>query len=401
MLTRNSRQQPISIPENSKALLAVSPFIRGGRKVDALDWIKGFTLNGQRYLLSRKEELDMAGEEALSGWQCFALNESIIDAEERTQMELSQFVEHDLNLHAKLLVVDETDETSSWHLGSANMTQAALGDAEAPPRNSEFMLRLTGLQQYIGVQALMQQWTTEADTGLFVQHTFSPIEADHDEQSDRLLRELEFSLINTEWKLKVDSDDGEFFELTLMSEPPKPPCGYEVQVTTLSVLQLQPVAPEVTWDKLKLSQVSALLRFDIFNNGELIQSLVTQAPIEFNYAVNREKAIINELLQNTSQFMNYISMLLQLKPSKGDILGSINRLNGMGEGDVFFSEDSVIFEKLMNAAATSPALLTRIDKLRQQVDEKIIPDDFNELWSVFSQLIGRSAANKCGKEGVR
>lgn len=383
----NQRQSPIRINSSNHAMLAVSPFIRGGSKVDALDWLRTFAPDGQRYLFSRKEELDMAGEEALIDWQCYALNEHLVDAEENEEMEQSSFVENDLNLHAKLLIIDESDSSSSWHLGSANTTQAAIGDASHPPRNSEFMLHLTGSKEHIGVNSMFEQWVNDYGTGLFVEHEFSKLDVNEDESSDRALRLLEFGLIEANWKLTVDSSSNDEYQLTLHEEKIDLPDGFEIRVSTLSVYQPRKLAGEVVWENLKPSQISALLHFDILENDNVISQLVSKAEITFNCDLDRNKAITNDLLENGAQFMSYISMLLQIDPSKQDLMNSSGRQLGQGDDSVFFSKDSVIYEKLMRAAALRPELLERIDRLQAQVDEKIIPDEFKMLWNVFSSFV--------------
>lgn len=69
-------------------------------------------------------------------------------------------------------------------------------------------------------------------------------------------------------------------------------------------------------------------------------------------------------------------------------MNSAGKGDGEGAGVVLFTKDSVIYEKLMRAAALSPDLLERIDRLQAQVDEKIIPDEFKTLWGgVFSSFV--------------
>lgn len=383
----NKRQHPISLKHGNQTMLAVSPFIRGGGKVKALDWLSSFAPDEQRYLFSRKEELDMVGEKALDGWHCYALNEHLVDAEENEEMEQSLFVENDLNLHAKLLVVDETDSTSSWHLGSANTTQAAMGDASNGPRNSEFMLRLTGPKEQIGVHSLIEQWVNEHGTSLFTKHEFSELEETEGEDSDRALRLLEFDLISEDWKLEVNSSGNDEYQLTLNGALIDIPSSFDVRVSILSASQPRALAREVIWDSLKPSQISALIHFEISENDSVIKNLVVQAEITFNCKLDRKKAITNELLENRSQFMSYIAMLLHIDPSKQDLMNSAAKGDGEGAGSVFFTKDCVIYEKLMRAAALSPDLLERIDRLQAQVDEKIIPDEFKTLWDVFSTFV--------------
>lgn len=383
----NKRQRPVHLEHGNQTLLAVSPFIRGGGKVGTLDWLSTFAPDDQRYLFSCKEELDMAGEKALDGWHCYALNEHLVDAEENEEMDQSPFVENDLNLHAKLLVVDETDYTSSWHLGSANTTQAAMGDASNSPRNSEFMLRLTGSKDQIGVHSLIKQWVNEHGTGLFTKHEFSELEETEGEDSDRALRLLEFSLINADWKLEVDLSGDDEYQLTLNGALLDIPPSFDVKVSTLSASQPRALAREVIWDSLKPSQISALIHFEISENDSVVKNLVVQAEIMFNCKLDRGKAITNELLENRSQFMSYISMLLHIDPSKQDLMTCVGNGDGESAGSVFFTRDSVIYEKLMRAAALSPDLLARIDRLQTQVDEKLIPDEFKMLWGVFSSFV--------------
>lgn len=80
-------------------------------------------------------------------------------------------------------------------------------------------------------------------------------------------------------------------------------------------------------------------------------------------------------------------MLLHIDPSKQDLMNSLEKGGVEGTGSVFFTKDSVIYEKLMRAAALSPELLERIDRLQAQVDERIIPDEFKTLWGVFSSFV--------------
>ncbi|EHK2870872.1 phospholipase D family protein [Vibrio parahaemolyticus] len=385
----NKRQRPVHLEHGNQTMLAVSPFIRGGGKVGALDWLSTFVPDGQRYLFSRKEELDIAGEKALDGWHCYALNEHLIDAEENEEMDQSPFVENDLNLHAKLLVVDETDSTSSWHLGSANTTQAAMGDASNSPRNNEFMLRLTGSKDHIGVHSLIKQWVNEHGIGLFTKHEFSELEENEneDEDSDRALRLLEFSLISADWELEVDLSGDDEYQLTLNGDLVEIPPSFDVKVSTLSASQPRALARGVIWDSFKPSQISALIHFEISENDSVVKNLIVQAEIKFHCKLDRRKAITNELLENRSQFMSYIAMLLHIDPSKQDLMNSAGKGDGEGAGGLFFTKDSVIYEKLMRAAALSPDLLERIDRLQAQVDEKIIPDEFKTLWGVFSSFV--------------
>jgi hypothetical protein len=384
----NVRQKPLKFAtDGNNRLLVMSPFIRGGKSIAALDWLASQVPNKKCYLFSRGEELNIAGQEALKKWHCFGLNEQVIDGEEMEEMEQSLFSENDLNLHAKLFVMDEFNGNTSWHLGSANATEAAIGSADAKPRNSEFMLKMTGDIKTLGVGFLLKQLTDVSNNGLFVKHSFSNDQVVDPDNENGALRNLSFELINTTWCLEVDLAVNGLFQLIMRTNKLPDLNGFDVVVSTLAFEQFQSISEEITWQNLKLTQVSALVRFDIKKDGEVVDRLVTQLPLIFNCDVNRNKAIVNDLVQTQSQFIHYLSMMLDIQPNKVGLYEPSQSPGSSSEEGNMFQEESVIFEKLMKAAATHPDLLKRIDTLQQQLDPIVIPDDFKSLWRVFSQFV--------------
>lgn len=384
-----SRQPPISLNAENQALMVVSPFIRSGQTASALEWLKTFAPDQKRFLFSRAEELNLLGKEKLKGWTCYAFNELLVDAEELEEMEVSSFAEHDLSLHGKLIVADETDCVSSWHLGSANATQAALGDGSAAPRNTEFMLKLVGDKEKIGIEMLKQQWTNESNTGLFVE--FEPsddMEMVDNEATEKALRKLEYDIIQADWHLTVNEGMSDnVFDLQLAGPRIDIPNNHSVQVTTLSVVQFRALAVDIQWHHLKASQISALLHFEISMNGNVMKNLVVQSELVLNCEIERKRAITSEIMANSAQFMRYIAFLLQVEPTKQDLFNSTVHHTGQGDTPAIFDKNSVLFEKLMRATATEPELLIRIHKLQSRVEQSIIPDEFKALWQVFSRFV--------------
>lgn len=130
---------PVRFLRPNDCLLVVSPFLKDGAgRFFALDDLARLCPEGKLRLFSRSEELDSVGAEKLEAWTCYSINGDVVDGEERLQIS-----DKKQNLHAKLIII-ERGKTTHWHLGSANATSAALGDAFGKdPRNTEFMLRLT------------------------------------------------------------------------------------------------------------------------------------------------------------------------------------------------------------------------------------------------------------------
>ena len=124
--------KPLELGDDCDEILVISPFIKDmGNQKRALDWLAGHCPSGKRWLLSRSEELDAIGKAALEDWHCFAINEHVVDGEENLELEDGM----EQNLHAKLIVTRHGNN-STWHIGSANTTSAALGDEENTQRTT-------------------------------------------------------------------------------------------------------------------------------------------------------------------------------------------------------------------------------------------------------------------------
>ena len=151
-------------------------------------------LGHKHWLFSRAEELDLIGAKRLAGWECFALNNILVSGEDELARARVQ------NLHAKLVLL-QNGSTSHWHIGSANATKAALGGPHSPPRNTEFMLRLSSSGTMQSAQQLKNQLagTEEEPAGFFVSHQFSQILPQEQSANDPELRKLLHRLIKAEF----------------------------------------------------------------------------------------------------------------------------------------------------------------------------------------------------------
>ncbi|MGF1736516.1 phospholipase D family protein [Photobacterium satsumensis] len=380
------RQKPVAFKHtDNTSMLVVSPFIKGGSDVAGLDWLATYCPDGPRYLLSRAEELNAVGESLLSDWHCFSLNDRVINGEEAMELDQSEFVENDQNLHAKLIVNDQSDGHAVWHVGSANATAAALGTTDKSPRNTEFMLQLKGLKEKVGVESLLNQWIDNDGFGLFVEHEFTEPENNEDvAESENALRIFMHQLLLAQWQLIAVPDSNMTYSLKLSVDALPPLEEFSVRVTPLAAEQFRTIEQALCWYSLKLSQVSALVRFEIIKGSDTQQQFMLQLPLEVEGDIDREAHVLNELVQSQSQFYSYLSMLLQVQPDKS-LFYSSSKGDGIGDFDEqgMIPEDAIIYEKLMLAAAKRPESLKRIDMLQKRLDESVIPQVFKDLWHVF------------------
>lgn len=380
-------------------VLVVSPFLKStGGGIAALDDLATLTSDKtHRWLFSRAEELDAIGEEKLSDWQCFAMNPSIVSGEERHEIH-SDAAQRDIktqNLHAKLIVA-RSGKHAVWHMGSANATTAALGDADSStPRNTEAMLMLSGKiskKNTIGPQQLLEEWMPEKGSQVFVEHEFSELDVAKDESQTRLLRETVHQLISGQWVLDAKLDaSGCHYKLILKTSIDR--IDYNkvtVNVGQLDIAGTRELAPQMLWEEVKLTSISALLPIKVkVNNSDLQKRLIIEAELTIEGGDTRQQQIMGEMVDTPAKVMSYLSLLLQITPDKNDWLGSESKAGETGGTGDFILSGSPVFEQLLIASSRHPQVLKRIQsaikRLKQAGAE--IPEEFLKLWKHFEKDI--------------
>ena len=231
------------------------------------------------------------------------------------------------NLHAKLIVV-ERGQTCHWHLGSANATAAALGNAGNDPRNTELMVRLTGKSNVIGPAALLGQWLDEDNpqNGMFVRHEFDDRVESEGESERNLFRVLSFELIQSNWTLSASEaeSDPTLFEVELsLGEMPKLPEGISVEVGLLPLRgSYRPLDNVIRWNNMNINQLSAFLAVRITSQASSeTEHLVIQTDLDLPSGTDRERRIMEQLVDTEDKFLNYIRLLLQRHPDKNEWFG--------------------------------------------------------------------------------
>ena len=379
--------RPLDMLSPNDSIMVVSPFLKDSvGDVAALDELAHLAPEGNRWLLSRGEELDEIGPEKLEGWSCFSINSDVVDGEERLEIGTGR-----QNLHAKLIVV-ERGNTCHWHLGSANATAAALGSGDANPRNTELMVRLTGKSQAIGPSALLSQWVDEdnSSNGLFVAHQFEE-RAESDGESERdLFRVLSFGLVKANWTLSAREAelDPTLFEVALsVDEMPELPEGLSVEVGLLPIRGSYQSLQNVTcWNNMNINQLSAFVAVRITSEeSSKTEHLVIQAGLELPAGTDRDRRIMEQLVDTEDKFLNYIRLLLQRHPDKNEWFSFDGTGDQTGALATLFG-DSPIFEQLMLAAARDPEVLERIQKMMDRLEGTSVPvpERFAQLWAYFS-----------------
>jgi hypothetical protein len=379
---------PLDFGRGIDELIVVSPFLDAHQPL-ALDRLAART-TGARHLFSRADSLDTLGEAALSGWQCYSLNEAIATGEERCQLQDAQAQD----LHAKLFI-SRSGNTAHWHLGSANATNAALGAADgAVPRNTEFMLRLTSTNAAATPAALLDQWLNNPAGNLFSPHVFKALESVDPDGHEAAMQRLLHQLIAAKWTLRAVAHADARYTLTLtINGAIAIPEGFHVEVGLLCLPgRFAPLPPlperQLTWPDLALTQISAFVPLRITGpTPDGASALVIQAGLQLPAGVDRSGAILRELVDTPEKLINYIRLLLYPDSSKEQWDAVDTSHTGRDDPDLFgFDLTSGIFEQLLQAASRRPEQLLRVRQLivRMKKLDIPIPPAFLSLWRHFS-----------------
>lgn len=334
------------------------------------------------------------------------MNEKIVKGEEL--YEVNNTLEGDFpqsqNLHAKI-IVHQKGKKAYWHLGSANATAAALGDAKnVTPRNTEIMVRLVGPGAKVGPAILMGQWCVpeKPETGLFVKHEFKYSEPDAADSLSSALRKLEHQLISAQWLLDCKKTAGiNKFSLCLSVSP----IAELVEGVTVKVGQLaitgnigkRDFRSKMLWEDMEITHISALIPVEISILREglgLEKRLVIEAVVNIEGGDNRHQLILKSLVDSPDKVMNYLRLLLQVNPDKNEWL-SRGKGDGSGADAGSILSGEPIFEQLLMASSRHPKLLIRIAKLIGELKSSgvDIPKDFADLWAVFGKGVKRERTN--------
>ncbi|HGM6153724.1 TPA: phospholipase D family protein [Pseudomonas aeruginosa] len=379
-------QSPLLSCPNADTVMVMSPFLHA----DALEQLgQG---RARRWLFSRAQELDLLGQERLQGWECFALNPRLIDAEDELSHARAQ------DLHAKMVLLQE-GPVSHWHVGSANATLAALGGIDAQPRNTEFMLCLSSSNARQSAQQLRAELlgSEQEPNGVFVPHGFGALSLEPEQLAEACLRRLLYRLIKADWCMRAVADANGTYTC-LIECPPE-----VLEVEGRWVIEAQPLvsglpqvlAPRLAWEGMGLAQVSAFLILRVFTGAEVASEQVIKLRLEIEDGDNREQHITTTLIDSPHKLLAYLHMLLS--PTHMHRVDPSAREGG-GNGstaDAFIGQmfNGPLHEALLRCAARQPQKLQRIDDILAKLanTENLIPSELHSLWAQY-QAFSRSKA---------
>lgn len=378
---------PLSLGTAASTVMVMSPFLHH----EALDLVK--QAGARHWLFSRAEELDRIGECQLQDWECFALNPCLIEGEDELTAARPQ------NLHAKLVLLQE-GAVSHWHIGSANVTKAALGAVGATPRNTEFMLRLSSKSGQQSVDQLRTELVgrEQEPTGIFIPHRFSPASITDDHQTEAWMRRLQHNLIQADWCLQARAEANGTYTCVIECPPPllEQHGDWVIEVQPLVRGKPLSLASLMVWEDLNLTQVSAFVILRVIPVSSPPVELMIKVRLEIDGGDTREQKITTTLIDSPHKLLAYIQMLLHPGHAYTADTG-MTREGGPGaDADADFSQmfGGPLHEALLCCAARQTEKLQRIDAILARLSdtEHLVPSELSVLWAQYQQLAWKKKA---------
>ena len=379
----------------SQDTLVLSPFLHK----DALKRLRSNT-ERQFSLFSERRELEKLPTDLLGRMENHHLLDLIVDGERLSNAEEGASDVQQQNLHAKLFLF-ETKEETSWFLGSANATLAAV------EKNVEFMLEMRGKAPATRIRPRLKELTGDEDgAGPFV--SFDPDAGSKDNAEERKKQEqtrrFEYALLNSNIHGLVEpAENGKNFDLHLTLELERVPSHPGLVLTVKPLNTSQSLKPHrlhsgqtVTCTFANLSEVelSRFLHFRIEStDGELQHEFLLRIDID-DLPQDRLENILRKIIDSSDKFFDYLRFLLADEINKEDLLAAVSAgvppssSPEISEGWHFHLP---IYEQLLVVASRSPRKLAEVDEIIRHLttgdSETVIPETFLSFWEAFRSLI--------------
>jgi hypothetical protein len=265
-------------------------------------------------------------------------------------------------LHAKLVVLDETGSRSRWWLGSLNATENGVR------RNAEALLELTTPTATGGVDALL---STDANSlgALLEQHVVRPVADDDQEPAGE--RELRQAIAGASWGVAVTQQDGQLAAAVSVEwlEPRPDPDG-DIRVRFSSGrpadrlrLDLLAARSETRWPLVLLEDVTSLLEVQVRLPGCDPFTLLVVADLVVPDVAARHAALFRAIAPDVDVMLRLILLLLTSGHDAGSASAAARKLID-GDGEPADALQSLPFvEEMVRSYARDPDRLRRVGEM--------------------------------------
>lgn len=381
-------------------VMVISPFLS-----DRL--LQQLTAHGQGHVLVSRLDSIAALEPATRACfeKLYVLDDAGLDVEETLAVdglggETAGTETSPTGLHAKLFILENRGQVT-WLVGSANATDAAFRR-----RNVEFMVRLQGRRNWVGIdkvlgsegednqlRALLKAYPTHAEA----------VETDQTQQrAEKLADDVRAWLIKLCMQLEVIQQDSERYDLRLTCAHPgetAPRGRYSVSWWPVSLrperridFDLFSPASSLAFPHLSLLALTPFIAFEIIaqvRDSKHEVRFVLNLPIT-GIPEDREDRLFATIISDRADFLRYLWLILaggeDGPPAWTNWLGGETQAAALGPiGGV----EMPLLETLVRALSRSPEKIERIGDLVERLKrtpegQSVLPEGFDALWHAIN-----------------
>lgn len=376
-------------PQRIDRALVVSPFLTPEilRRTSQGD--------GGHVLVSRLEELERVGSDALTGFESIYVLQDAIDPDDEEAPPDADVALPDRppprGLHAKLFVLE-----AGWdaHVltGSANATGPAFSN------NVELLVQLTAKKSKVGITKLLGEPNAGLLSLLVPYRSGAEPSADLQERLERELEGIVGPLALRPWTVQVTRSTGaETFDAQLHTEPLDLEAGVSLTVRPISLSEtyaraIDPTAPCVTFLGCSAESLTPFFAFHVtLRRGELTASsaFVLHVPGNFDdLGFDRGALLLASLLGDQSRLLRFLRLLLALDGL--ECLESLADLEG-DDRDTARSQtrrqaEPPLLESLLRSLDRAPHKLASVERLLSEVSklpeaDRLLPPELLAVWA--------------------
>lgn len=375
--------------ESCNDLMVISPFLSDFtiQTLNETNQLSG----GQRILITRRTELPKIVEVS-DNFDVYTMKSTIIDGDNNISDGDINYNYQPQDIHAKLYLKRKHSDTYLY-LGSMNASERGTGmfsterRVEQKVRNVELMIKLWTKNMYLNANSMVKEIMGIDDkSNPFERVDLSKIELTNNQQDihEQLLRRIKaVCRLNLEATVTANVDS---YDIEIESKCSNIPEGITLS-PLMAVGKETSLAVITKIDGIRLTELSELynVRAKI---GDVQEDKIILIPTK-NIPVERDGAIIKNIIPTPQKFIEYVSFILS-----DDYLDSFFEMmdieNAQNQSKSTYRTPlmSSLYEKMIKVACQDSRKLREIDELIVSInDSSIIPDEFTKLYNTFKKAL--------------
>lgn len=379
---------PLGIPEYTKIpaglfetyhqLLVISPFISKGM-VERLN--NRALSRPERTLITQRFEAAKLSPEQLESFDVYVMKDTVVEGEEGLSGDdLSDESYQNQDIHAKFYATSKYSQ-HSFFIGSANCTHSAFSG------NVEFLLQLKYYRFGFRIKNLLDELFGKEDKdNPFEKITELPKVEVPDTTNADLLEKAIKKLCRTRSHAEI-AEEGQKYRVTLKF----------TSIPETVDLTIAPITGG--YDSVKLEPVTRLPLLPLDHLSEFYQVTATKEETIIRRIIKiqtdgipreRDSAVFRSIIQDRETFMKYVAYLLSDNLLLSNLEQEENERLVNSKGHFNWLQSPALYENMLKTVAREPQRLKEIEKVVALIDDpEIIPEEFNELYQIFSRAAKR------------